>query len=120
MKYESVSDIDELKTIYEACVRTNLPKTLQKPVNSRGRKSFNRFLLMSLVILALRRGWSYRDTERFAREHLKELREIDPALRKAPDHSMLYLTAKKLKTTDIFRVYAKMKEMRGEVPVLWY
>ncbi|AEA46061.1 hypothetical protein [Archaeoglobus veneficus] len=117
---ERSCELNELKQLYEAVVAVGLPKPLQNPVKARGRKAFNRFLLLSIIVYGIQRGWSYRDMERFAKEHLDELKELDPGLRKAPDHSSFYVVASKLKVTDILRIYAKLKEQRGEVPVLWY
>lgn len=112
--------LEELQLIYEACLKTGLPKPLQKPVNKTGRPAFNRFILLTLIIFGLKREWSFRQIEKFARENLELLRKIDPAIKKAPDHSLLYLSAKKLRLTHVNKIIAKTKELRGEVPVLWY
>ena len=114
------NEIRDVMLIYDAIEMVGLPELIDKPAKVRGRKPFNRQLLLSIIIYGLQKGWSYRQMEMFCEENLEELRKIDGTLRKAPDHSIFYLTAKELRVTDILRIVAKVKELKGEVPVLWY
>lgn len=122
MKSERVSEFDELKLIHEAVIAVGLPKSIQKPVNVRGRPSWNRFILLTILIYGLKHGFSYRDMEKFCKENRELLKELDPAWHdeKSPDHVNFYLMAKKLKVTDVIRITSKVKDLRGELPCLWY
>jgi len=114
--------LEELKLIYEACFKVGLPKSIQKPVNKRGRPSWNRFILLSVLIYGLQRGFSYRRMEEFCEENKHLLKELDPLWnpKRPPDHKNFHLLAKKVTVSDVMRILAKVRELKGEVPVLWY
>jgi len=113
-------EVLEVIELYEAVRLCELPPAIRKPVKKAGRKQYNRFLIIALIIYGLKQGWSYRQIEEFAKANWKWLKPYSFGIKKAPDHSVIYLTAKKLRVTDIFRFTAKLKELRGEIPVLWY
>jgi len=60
--------------------------------------------------------------EEFCKQNKDLLRELDPAwnLKRLPDHKNFHLLAKKLTVSDTMRIMAKVRELKGEVPVLWY
>ncbi len=89
-------------------------------MKKRGRKSYNRFLIIALILFGLKREWSFRKIQEFARENWEYLREFSFGIKKEPDHSTIYVVASKLRVVDCFRYFAKLKEMRGDIPVLWY
>ena len=119
---EGVSDFEELRLIYEACFKVGLPKSVQKPINKRGRPSWNRFILLSVLIYGLINGLSYRRMEKFCQENKDLLQRLDPTYnpKRPPDHKTFHLLAKKVTAADIMRIMAKVRELKGEVPVLWY
>ncbi|AIY90202.1 hypothetical protein [Geoglobus acetivorans] len=106
--------------IYEAVRQLDLPAPLRKPIRTRGRKSYNRFLIIALILYGLKREWSFRQIQEFARENWGYLSPLSFNIKKEPDHSTIYLVASKLRVLDVFRYFAKLKEMRGEIRVLWY
>jgi hypothetical protein len=114
--------LSELRLIYEACFHCGLPKSIQKPVNKRGRPGWNRFVLLTVLIYGLINGLSYRRMEEFCRENKDLLQQLDPAWnpKRPPDHKNFHLLAKKLTVADVMRIMAKVRELKGEVPVLWY
>ena len=113
-------ELHELLEIYEAVRSIPLPSPLVKPIKRVGRKGYNRFLIIALILYGLKRGWSFRQIQEFAKENWEYLRELSFNIKKEPDHSTIYVVAKKLRATDIFRYLAKLKELKGEIPVLWY
>ncbi|WP_456468110.1 hypothetical protein [Archaeoglobus sp.] len=113
-------EIQEVIEIFEAVRKCSLPPPLVKPVRKVGRKSYNRFLIISLILCGLKRGWSFRQIQEFAKTNWDYLKELSFNIKKEPDHSTIYLVASKLRVVDIFRYHAKLKELKGEVPVLWF
>jgi len=113
-------ELHELLEIYEAVRLCDLPPSLVKPIKRVGRKGYNRFLIIALILYGLKRGWSFRQIQEFAKENWEYLKELSFNIKKEPDHSTIYLVASKLRVVDVFRYIAKLKEMRGEVPVLPY
>ncbi len=118
--YEGAEILQELKLIHQACFEIGLPRALQRTVNQRGRRPFSRFILITLIIYGLQRGWSYRQISEFSKNNLDLLREIDPALKKEPSHIVLYRTSQKITAGYIMRVMAKVKELAGLTPCLPY
>ncbi len=114
------AEVREVFEIHSAIRSCGLPSTLRKPIKRAGRKSYNRFLIIALILYGLKRGWSFRQIEEFSRENWQYLKELSFNIKKEPDHSTIYITASKLRVVDIFRYLAKLKEMRGEIPVLPY
>ena len=113
-------ELHELLEIYEAVRLCDLPPSLVKPIKRVGRKGYNRFLIIALILYGLKRGWSFRQIQEFAKENWEYLRELSFNIKKEPDHSTIYVVAKKLRATDIFRFTAKLKQIKGEIPTLWY
>lgn len=117
---EIPEEVREVIEIFEAVRSIPLPQPLVKPIKRAGRKSYNRFLIISLILYGLKREWSFRQIQEFAKENWEYLRGLSFNIKKEPDHSTIYLVASKLRVVDVFRYYAKLKVMRGESPVLWY
>ena len=118
---EKISEeVQEVIEMFEAVRSVPLPPPLVKPIRRAGRKSYNRFLIIALILFGLKREWSFRQIQEFAGDNWEYLRELSFNIKKEPDHSTIYLVASKLRVVDVFRYYAKMKVMRGESPVLWY
>jgi len=113
-------EVQEVIEIFEAVRECELPSPLVKPIKRAGRKSYNRFLIIALILFGLKREWSFRQIQEFARENWEYLRELSFNIKKEPDHSTIYLVASKLRVVDVFRYFAKLKEMKGKVPVLPY
>ncbi len=112
-------DLYELLEIFEAVRSIPLPPPLRSPVKSVGRRKYNRFLIIALIIFGLQRKWSFRKIQEFAKENWDILKELSFGIKKEPDHSTIYLVASKLRVVDVFRYFAKLKEMRGESPIFW-
>ena len=112
----------ELELIHRACLAVGLPQSIQKPVSKRGRPSWNRFILLTVLIYGLINGFSYRKMEEFCREHKQILMKLDPLWKQKnpPDHKNFHFLAKKVTVADIIRIMAKVKELKGEIRVLWY
>lgn len=121
-KSNDTSDFEELRLIYEACFKVGLPKSIQKPVNKIGRPSWNRFILLTVLIYGLKRNFSYRQMERFCEEKKEWLQILDPTYnpKRPPDHKNFHFLAQKLKVSDVIRILAKVKDLKGEIPCLWY
>ena len=119
---EEASDFEELKLIYEACFKVGLPKSVQKPVNKIGRPSWNRFILLTVLIYGLKRSFSYRQMEKFCEEKKEWLQKLDPTYnpKRPPDHKNFHFLAQKLKVSDVIRILAKVKALKGEIFGLWY
>lgn len=113
-------ELQEFIQLYESVRAIPLPPSLQKPIKRRGRKSYNRFLLVSLLLYGVLNRWSYREIEEFAKKNWDVLQNLSFGVNNAPDHSLLYITATRMKLSDFFRYLAKWKKLRGDIPVLWY
>lgn len=106
--------------LHEAIRLCELPASLRNPVKKRGRKQYNRFLLIALIIYGLQHNLSYRQLEELAKANWNWLKPYSFNIKKAPDHALIYEIAKSLRATDIFRYLAKLKQLKGEIPCLWY
>jgi hypothetical protein len=110
--------MDELSLVYRA-VRDTCP-WIQEETKDRGRKPYNRALILAILILGIQRGWSYRRMEQFCMENMKAIKRLDPAWESYPDHGVFYLAARSISIADVSRISARVKKLKGEIPVLWY
>lgn len=113
-------EVQEVIEIFEAVRKCELPPPLVKPIRKKGRKGYNRFLIIALILFGLKREWSFRQIQDFARDNWDSLKPLSFNIKKEPDHSTIYVVASRLRVVDAFRYFAKLKEMKGEVPVLPY
>ena len=114
------AEVLEIIELYEAIREVELPASLRIPFKKTGRKGYNRFLLIALIIYGIQHGLSYRAIEELAKANWSWLKPYSFNIKKAPDHVLLYYTAQKLKASDIFRYLAKLKAIKGLSPCIWY
>ncbi len=78
--------------------------------------------MLTVLIYGLKRSFSYRQMEKFCAEHKNWLQKLDPTYNPKwpPDHKNFHFLAQKLKVSDVMRILAKVKALKGEIFALWY
>jgi len=85
-----------------------------------GRKPYNRAILHAVVFLAIQQGWSVRQAAEWCENNLELLREHGWNEKKAPSKSILHEVVKNMRVSDLLRISAKLKALKGGIPVLWF
>ncbi len=105
----------DFMTIVEACKYLYPPTPLPR---RRGRKQLPRHILIAIIYVANREGWTLRQTQKWCQENIEMLRSVGWDKPNPPKKSTLHNILKELKASDMHRITAKVKHLKGEISIL--
>ena len=106
---------DGFEAVLEAC-RIVLGDPLDTGNRSRrGRKSYPRPILMAIIYIAIREGWSLRQAESWCLENFELLKLHGWTYRNPPKKSTFHKMMKEIDVALLQRISAVIKHLKGEI-----
>jgi len=106
---------DGFEAVLEAC-RIVLGDTgPENHSRRRGRKSYPQPLLMAIIYIAIREGWSLRQAESWCLENFELLKMHGWTYRNPPKKSTFHKMMKEIDVALLQRISAVIKHLKGEI-----
>jgi len=104
---------DGFEAVLEAC-----RIVLGDPIDTgsrRGRKSYPRPILMAIIYIAIREGWSLRQAERWCLENFELLKRFGWTYGNPPKKSTFHKMMKEIDVALLQKISAVIKHLKGEI-----